>query len=371
MNAARRRGDWRDELLRRWKRPPNVASMGLIVLVSSAAWWFKEDLNAWLETSPAGVPAAVVGLFVWLLLGASTLYLEGRLKARLWLQRAQSWSGLAPLGRETVLSKVLRRIPDPLEWVTTPLRRTQLGIRLLADWRDAGFGEKLSRYLLLLAGVVALGAVIGTRIGGPVLALGMALILPLIPIRVVRGRAEDQRKRFGDQIPAALEAISAGLAAGLSFPTAVAFAAEELPPPMKEAMQSLHRRMELGHSVEDSLSWLQERHPEEGLNLAAEGIVLQRQLGGDLVRMLEETSTVVRQRVQLEQEVRAVTAQGRLSGWVIGALVPVSAVILLVSNPRYIDVLFDTLIGQALLVVALLLQLVGWLIISRLVRVRY
>lgn len=371
MRNARRRGDWREQLVRRWRRPPNLASMSLILIVSSAAWWFREDLNAWLETSPAGVPAAVVGLFVWLFLGASVLYLEGRLKARLWLQRAQSRSGLAPLGRETVWSKVRRRIPDPLEWLVAPLRRTELGARLLADWRDAGFGEKLSRYLLVLAGVVSVGALIGSRIGGVVLAVGMGLILPLIPVQMVRSRAEDHRKLFGDQIPAALEAIAAGLAAGLSFPTAVAFAADELPSPMKEAMQSLHRRMELGHSVEDALSWLQEKHPEEGLNLAAEGIVLQRQLGGDLVRMLEETSSVVRQRVELEQEVRAVTAQGRLSGWVIGALVPVSAVILLVSNPRYIDVLFDTLIGQVLLVVALLLQLIGWLIISRLVRVRF
>jgi tight adherence protein B len=72
-----------------------------------------------------------------------------------------------------------------------------------------------------------------------------------------------------------------------------------------------------------------------------------------------------------KREVRAVTAQGRLSGWVVGGLVPASAVILLLSNPRYIDVLFNTLPGQALLVLALLLQLVGWLIISRLVQLDY
>jgi len=87
--------------------------------------------------------------------------------------------------------------------------------------------------------------------------------------------------------------------------------------------------------------------------------------------MLEESADLLRGRVELEREVRAVTTQGRLTGTVIAALVPVSAGILLAFNPRYIDVLFDTLIGQLLVVVAFVLQLVGWAIISRMVRIRY
>jgi tight adherence protein B len=87
--------------------------------------------------------------------------------------------------------------------------------------------------------------------------------------------------------------------------------------------------------------------------------------------MLEESADLLRGRVELEREVRAVTTQGRLTGSVIAALVPVSAGILLAFNPRYIDVLFDTLIGQLLVVVAFVLQLVGWAIISRMVRIRY
>ena len=87
--------------------------------------------------------------------------------------------------------------------------------------------------------------------------------------------------------------------------------------------------------------------------------------------MLEESADLLRGRVELEREVRAVTTQGRLTGTVIAALVPVSAGILLAFNPRYIDVLFDTLIGQSLVVVAFVLQLVGWAIISRMVRIRY
>jgi tight adherence protein B len=94
-------------------------------------------------------------------------------------------------------------------------------------------------------------------------------------------------------------------------------------------------------------------------------------MGGNLVSILRNTASLARERSELEREVKAVTAQGRLSGWVIGALVPISAGLLLATNPRYIDILFNTIIGQALLVVALGLQLIGWLVISRLIRVRY
>ena len=332
----------------------------------------RESLHAWMETHKASLPSAAVGLTVWLLTVSSVLGLERRWRVRQWLDRNEALTGLQRLGPETAFERLRQKAPDPLEWLVTPLRRRAFGQTLLEDWRDAGLGSKLSRYLLLLTATAALGAVIGTRIAGPLLAVGMAMIMPWIPFRIVAGRAEDRRKRFGDQVPAALDAIAAGLAAGLSFPAAVKFSADELPSPIRDAMRSLHLRMELGHSVEDSLSWVLDRHPgEEGLNLAFDGVILQRRLGGDLVRMLEETASVVRERVELEQEVRAVTAQGRLSGWVIGGLVPVSAVLLLVSNPRYINVLFETIPGQALLIVALLLQLIGWVVISRLVRVEY
>ncbi len=105
--------------------------------------------------------------------------------------------------------------------------------------------------------------------------------------------------------------------------------------------------------------------------LAVEGILLQRQYGGDLVRLLGETADLLRMRLELEREVRAVTSQARLSGAVVAGLVPVSASLLLVTNPTYIDVLFETLPGQILLVVALILQLSGWAVLSRLVRIRY
>ena len=242
---------------------------------------------------------------------------------------------------------------------------------MAGEWKDAGLGGKPYRYLLLLAGSAAAGALAGARIGGPVLAAALACALPILPWQWVARRAEAGRRAFGEQLPHALDVLASGLAAGLSFQQAVDYAAAETAPPVSEALTRLARWMALGHSVEASLVHLLDTVGEESLAMAVEGIELQRQVGGDLVSMLGRTADLLRERVELEREVHAVTAQGRLSGAVIAVLVPVSAGILLSANPRYIDVLFDSLVGQMLLAFAVALQLAGWAIISRLMRVRY
>jgi tight adherence protein B len=168
-----------------------------------------------------------------------------------------------------------------------------------------------------------------------------------------------------------LDSISSGLAAGLSFQQAVEFSLQELPDPVAAEMARLWRRMALGFPVEEALHSLLQERQEESLGLVIEGIVLQRQFGGDQVRLLEEMSDILRERVELEREVHAVTIQGRLSAYVVAALVPVSAGLLLIFNPRYVDVLFETLPGQVLLIIAMLLLLVGWWVISHMMRMRY
>jgi tight adherence protein B len=251
------------------------------------------------------------------------------------------------------------------------LARLPLLRQVAQDWADAGGGTKAWRPMLVLAAAATCGWMVGSRIGGPLLGAALALSLPLAPRAWIAGRAEGVRRRFGEQLPALIDSLASGLAAGLSLSQAVAFAAEELPIPASAAMRTLDRRLSLGVPFEGALASLLDRYPEESFGMVVEAVNLQRRFGGDLVRMLTETAARLRERVELEQEVRAVTAQGRLSGWVLAALVPVSAGLLLASNPRYIDVLFETWIGQVLLVFSLALMLAGWAVISRLVRVAY
>jgi tight adherence protein B len=351
---------------------PYVIAGGLVVAsVTGAAWLGREWMHEQAFTHPAVLPAIMVALVVTWSFLAGSLVVEYWALRRSWLARTARLTGMDRLAPVPLWRRVTQLLPDPLEWISRPLLSTRFGRRLADDWVAAGLGSKSSRYFVAIGLAALLGALLGWRVAGPMLGLALALVVPIAPWQFVSRRAEAGRRRFGEQLPQALDILAAGLAAGLSFQQAVEYARDELPLPVANAMAYQARRMALGYAAEAALQSLLEIYPEESLALAVDGIVLQRQIGGDMVAMLESMAGLLRERVELEQEVRAVTAQGRLSGVVIAALVPVSAGILLTANPRYIDVLFNSLIGQALLVFALILQLAGWAVISRLVRIRY
>jgi tight adherence protein B len=337
----------------------------------TAGWFVAPALGGWIADRPAGLPAVVVACAVALLVLTLTLWVEHNALRIAWRARTSDLLHVERLAPPTPVVAWLRGLPDPLEAAGVLLARVPLLGKVAQDWIDAGLGVKVSRPIMILVLTAALGWMIGTRIAGPLLGAALAVSLPLAPRAWIASRADSVRRRFGEQLPALMDSLASGLAAGLSLQQAVDFAAEELPAPASTAMLTLSRRLMLGLPFEEGLNSLLDVYQEESFGMVVDTVNLQRRFGGDLVRMLSETGARLRERVELEQEVRAVTAQGRLSGWVLAALVPVSAGMLLASNPRYIDVLFDTWIGQLLLVFSLALMLAGWAVISRLVRIAY
>ena len=353
----------------RWLKPAAVGSALLFsfLLVLPTA----PTLRRLLVRSPALAPSVAVGVLVFCALLVGAMWLEQRLLEGAWRARTARRTGLPAIafGRDAGRRRAHRQ--DVLEWLLGPLLRSAPGRQLTADWIDAGYGTKGSRNLLLIVAASGAGAGLGLRIAGPVLALATAAIAPLVVIRSVRGRAMAARRRMEQQLPQALDAVAAALAAGLSLPQAIRFAASDLPEPVSQVMAWLDLRLRLGRPIEHVLTEVVRVFPEPSLAFALDGVAIQRAFGGNLVAMMHQTAALLRERADLEREMQAATSQGKLSGWIIAALVPVSAAILLFTNPRYIDVLFRTLIGQVLLVVALVLQVAGWMVISRLVRVRY
>lgn len=357
--------------LREWRGPYLLPAVVFLVLLLMVLGLSRNRLPSFVEAHPALLPAFATGVFaLWGILTGS-LWFEHTMLRRTWRQRTQRIVGLRQVSDESLLLRLGSRLPRPWMWVASPFFSIGIGRRVEGDWRDAGFrGHPVQAFYWLL-GFGGGGFWLGNRIGGMILALGLGLLLPLFPRKFIASRAQSQRRKLGEQLPQALDSLASGLAAGLSFQQAVEFAARELPDPVAGSLARLGRRLTLGYPVEEALSRLQTEESEEALALVVEGIVLQRRFGGDLVSMLEGTADILRERIELQREVRAVTAQGRLSGWVVAALVPVSAGFLLALNPQYIDVMFETLIGQVILVFALLLQLAGWAIISRLIRIHY
>lgn len=342
--------------------------MGVIVLLG---WWMRGPLHAFASGHPALYPAIFLGASLLNIAFAGVHSLESAGLKRTWLARiavVADLEGLRPLG---IWESVSRFFPDIFEIISRPLLETSFGRRLAAEWSDADLGDKASRYLMLLLLFAGGGFWLGSRVGGFLLALALFMISPMIPRAFVRSRAERCRQRFSEQLPHVLDGLASGLSAGLSFDGAVDYVQAELAEPSKSIFKRLSHRLALGIPIQEALLQLQREASDEALNLVVDGLILQRQFGGDMVGMLTETAGLLLERIELEREVRAITTQGRLSGMIIAVLVPVSAGFLLAFNPRYIDVLFDNVLGQALVILALALQLTGWAIISRLVRIAY
>lgn len=340
-----------------------------MVVVVTAAWMGRGSLAGLVRGRPASLPAFLIAGTTAVLLLTAVLWAERRALHRAWRTSMAERLKLVDVAAPAPWAAWLRRIPDPLESLMGPLLRFAAIARLAGEWQESGLGSKGSRAVVVLLVAAVAGWTIGVRIAGPLVALALALILPLAPRAWIGSRAEASRRRLGEQLPQMLDTLSAGLSAGLSFSQTVGYAAQELAPPASTVLHRLALRLSLGHPMETALQRMVDEERDESLALIADGILLQRQVGGDLVRLMTETAGRLRERGELEEEIRAVTAQGRLSGWVLAGLVPVSVGILLLSNPRYIDVLLETWIGQSLLVLSLALQLAGWGAISRLVRV--
>ena len=134
-------------------------------------------------------------------------------------------------------------------------------------------------------------------------------------------------------------------------------------------MSRVFQRIQFGSQVEDAFETLYQRHATEEIRFLIEGLSLQRQVGGNLPQMMFEIADIVRRKVSLKKQIQTLTAQGRISAVVLALLLPVSLG-LLSFFPGYIDVLFETRIGNLVLITAGCLEIIGASIIYKLIKVK-
>ena len=358
-------------IFRRLAAPLILPSTLLIALISGMLWLVRKRLWAFQGAHPSARAGILLASTV--LVGALILWVlfDDWLRSYTWRKRFNAIVGTQGETGLRSLPAVEQEEHDLIERAFGPVLMLRWAARLSSDWKAAEIGKFGSRYLLLLITLSAVGWFAGYRSGGVILSTALAFLFPFIMTALVRARAARKSQRFQEQLPQALDGIASGLSAGLSFHQAIAYTAHRLPAPANTVFYWIKVRLELGYSVEETLSTIRFHEQDEAFSLLIEGVLLQRQFGGDLIQMLQETASLIRERNELEREARSVTAQGRLSGIVIAGLVPVSAGLLLLFNPQYIDVLFNSTVGQVFIVAALALLLVGWSVISRLIRIRY
>ncbi|HSZ58771.1 MAG TPA: type II secretion system F family protein [Tepidisphaeraceae bacterium] len=191
-----------------------------------------------------------------------------------------------------------------------------------------------------------------------------------LPAFVVMRKVDHWKRSVIRQLPDALDFLSRVLRAGQSFSTGLQMMSEELPNPLAREFRRCYDQHGLGQPIEDALREMAGRLESTDFAFFATAVILQRQSGGDLAEVLQNISHMIRQRLRLQLSVRAKTAEGRLTGYVMVLFPLVMFLITYAMDPVRGRVLLYTMPGRLLLLLAATLQLVGLLFIRRITTVR-
>ncbi len=213
----------------------------------------------------------------------------------------------------------------------------------------------------LLCGVAGISLVIAPLLG--VMFCGL-------PFMWLVFRRKRRLAKFGSQLPEGLELIARALRAGHSLAAGFHLVAQEGSDPIAEEFGRVFEEQNLGIPFEEALLNLTERIPNLDLKFFVTAIILQRQTGGDLAEILDKIGRLIRERFKIWGQVQALTGEGRLSGIVLLALPPVLFVTVYRMNPEYIGLLFTDELGKKMLIGGIFSQLVGALVIRKIINIR-
>ena len=192
----------------------------------------------------------------------------------------------------------------------------------------------------------------------------------VLPFFWLSFRRKRRLSKFASQLPEGLEPIARALRAGHSLAAGFHLVATEGSDPIAEEFGRVFEEQNLGIPFEEALQNLTERIPNLDLKFFVTAIILQRQTGGDLAEILDKIGRLIRERFKIWGQVQALTGEGRLSGIVLLALPPVLFVTVYRMNPDYIQLLFTDDLGKKMLLFGVVSQLVGALVIRKIINIR-
>lgn len=233
-------------------------------------------------------------------------------------------------------------------------------------------GWTQSRRIKLTAMAALSGLVIGMALSprfgfaGPLLGAATAGLLPSM------WEARKRRKRLAaieEEFPEALDCLSRSIRAGNAFSVAIELLADEINEPLKTEIQKVTREMALGSSLEDALNGLIARAPLLEVRFFVSAVLLQRETGGNLAEIMAKLASSLRDRFKLRGHVKAASAQGRLTAVILSALPVIVVIGLHFSTPAYLSMLTDDPIGRYVLVGAAFFQVIGYMVMKKIIKV--
>ena len=193
------------------------------------------------------------------------------------------------------------------------------------------------------------------------------LFMPLVGWMLLQMKIRKRRKDFVNQLGDMLSMVASALRAGFSFVQAVEIVSKEMAAPMSVEVSKLIREINVGVPMETALEDINRRVECPEFELITTAVLIQRQVGGNLAQILDNISDTINERIRMKREVLALTAQGRMSAVVL-ALLPIALAAFLFSvNHDYFDPLLASPMGKIAIGIALLMELLGYLVIKKIV----
>ena len=247
--------------------------------------------------------------------------------------------------------------------VTAPLQRAidqsglkvTLGIIVLASACTAALGFFLVYrflHLLLVAGVVG----------------ALTAWLPVAYVRYARSR---RLLKFEEQFPEAIDLLSRALRAGHALTTGLLMVAEELPAPIGPEFQMLYDQQNFGLPLSQALRNFADRVQCLDARFFVTAVLTQKEAGGNLSEVLDNLASIIRERFKVKRQVRVISAHGRITGWVLSALPTALALFFCFMNPEKYANFYRDPLGMQMIAGALFLQLIGVLIIKKIVNIEF
>jgi tight adherence protein B len=223
--------------------------------------------------------------------------------------------------------------------------------------------------LWTLAGTIFTSWLFVVVTGSPLFVV-VGLAVPWTVRSLIFRKLERKRKQFAEQLPDNLQVLASALRAGHSFVGALSVVVDDADEPSRSEFRRVVGDEQLGVPLEDAIRSIVKRMDNEDLEQVALVAALQRRTGGNMAEVLERVTETIRERFELRRLVQTLTAQGRMSRWIVSAL-PVGLLLALsLINPEYMEPLFTTSVGRIALVVAAGMLIAGSLVIKRIVNIK-
>jgi len=298
------------------------------------------------------------------------LFVETPLARRKMMTRLTALQEVA-VRREDVPDVLRRELLSDLP-ILNSILATAPGISNLRLFLEqAAITMQVGTFVLICAALALAGLVIALFLGFPAyLAAVAALLGGVLPFIVANALRQRRFDKFEEQFPEAMDLLGRAVRAGHAFITGFELIGKELPDPVGQEFRVAFQQQSLGLPLKDALENLAVRIPLPDVRIFVSSLNIQRESGGNLGEVLDTMSNIIRERFKLRRQVRIFTAEGRLSMYMLTAIPIVAFLGLYILQPEYLAPMLTDRRGHLGLGVAVILQVIGYIVISRIIKIK-